>query len=281
MPKLPWQSHPTTQIVPCTVAEYEQARGQFMGSHLLDLFNHSPRSCQWKMQGLLQEASRPAYDLGRAIHCFILEGPTEFHQRHEIAEGPINEKTGKPFGRDSKAWQEWNEQLVAEGRQVINGEEFTKMAAMAESIAETDASQLLHIGLPEVTIRGELHGVRCQSRLDFFNQDAGWIVDLKTCEDLDRFSRDFSRFGYDRQLAFYRGMVQGLGLPVQPRVYVIAAEKSEPFRSHVFEVSPETLDLAAEQIQGSLLTYRQLVATIGFDRPWPRSLKFGRTVTQL
>lgn len=281
MARLPWENQPRTQIIECSVADYDKARTQFMGSHMLELFRFSPRQCQWKMQGLIPPTSTPYYEFGRAFHCFALEGVTEFHARYEIAEGPINPKTGSPYGRDSKAFGTWYEEITASGKQVISGDEFSRLQMMAEALDETAARDLLQVGRPELTIRGQLHGVQCQSRLDFFDPDRGILVDLKTTESLSRFEKDFWKYGYDRQMAFYRGMAQGLNLGSPIQVFIIAVEKSEPHRTHCWTLTEATLGEAEEQIKGSLLQYRQLTASLGFERPWPLSLEYGRTIGTL
>lgn len=282
MAALPWENQPRTQIVKCSTLEYDRARLQFMGSHMLELFEFSPRQCQWKMQGLIPSSTKSFYDFGKAQHCYTLEGAEAFHAQYEVAEGPINPKTQAPYGRDTKAYAAWLEECQATGKQIVSGSEFIQIQRMTESINETAARELLQYGLPEVTIRGQLHGVNSQSRLDWLNIDNGIIVDLKTTESLSRFEKDFWRFGYHRQMAFYRGMVQGLLLPCKRiEVYVIAVEKSEPYRTHVWNLTEATLGEAEEQIKQSLLQYRQLVANLGFDRPWPLSLKFGRSVSAL
>ena len=230
MVRLPWDTNPRTQIVECSVEDYDKARTQYMGAHMLELFRFSPRQCQWKMQGLIPSTTKSYYEFGKAFHCFLLEGPTEFHNRWEITEGPINPKTQSPYGRDTKAFAEWYEEFSATGKQAISGNEFQQIQQMAESVEETCARDLLQIGRAELTVRGTLHGVNCQSRLDFWNHDNAVLVDLKTCESLGRFEKDFTRYGYSRQLAFYRGMVAGLGqLNYLPSVYVAAVEKCEPY----------------------------------------------------
>ena len=281
MVRLPWESHPRTQVIECSVEDYDRARHQFMGSHMLELFRFSPRQCQWKMQGLIPSSSTSFYDFGRAFHCFILEGAGVFHSRYEIAEGPINPKTGSPYGRDSKAFQSWYEEITASGRQIISGEEFVRIQMMAESIEETASRELLEVGRAELTIRGRLYGVDCQSRLDFFDANRGILVDLKTTESLGRFEKDFWRYGYNRQMAFYKGMAEGLGLSVPIQVYVIAVEKGEPHRTHCWALTEATLSEADESNKASLLQYRQLVANLGYDKPWPLSLEYGRTIGTL
>jgi hypothetical protein len=283
MAQLPWQNKPRTQIIPCTVREYEQARLQYMGSHMLGTFDFSPRLAQWKMKGLIPSKSTSYYEVGKALHCFVLEGATEFHNRYEVAEGPINPKTQAPYGRDTKAFSTWYEEITATGKEIVSGAELNQIEQMAESIYETAARDLLQVGAPEVTIRGHLYQVACQSRLDWldYSQNIIHLVDLKTTENLGRFEKDFWKFGYQRQLAFYRGMVDGLGMGRPIQVDVIAVEKQEPYRSHVWNISEATLLEAEEWVKARLLDYRQLVANFGFDRPWPLSLEFGRSIGTL
>lgn len=281
MATLPWANQPRTQIVQCSVAEYDRARLEFMGSHMLEAFNHSPRQCQWKLKGLIPSSSSVAYDFGRAFHCYLLEGITEFHNRYEVAEGPINPKTQSPYGKDTKAYTTWYEEITASGKSIVSGDELQQIQMMAESVNETAARELLAYGLPEVTIRGQMYGVACQSRLDWLSTDTGVLVDLKTTESLERFEKDFWKFRYNRQMAFYRGMVEGLLLPCPIQVYMLAVEKKEPFRTHIWQLTEATLGEAAEEVKASLLQYRQLVASMGFDRPWPLSLKYGRSISTL
>ena len=282
MPQMPWDTKPTTAIVQgCTVADYDKARTQFMGSHLLELFRFSPRQCQWKIQGLIPSSTTSYYEIGTALHCFVLEGAGAFHERYEIAEGPINPKTGNPYGRDTKAFSTWYEEITATGRQVVSGSEFTQIQMMSEAINETAARDLLQYGLPEVTIRGQLHGVQCQSRLDWLDTQNMVLVDLKTTESLSRFEKDFWKYGYNRQLAFYRGMVQGLQTGKDVQVYCVAVEKQEPHRTHCWQLTEATLADADEQNKQNLLQFRQLVAGLGWERPWPLSLEFGRSIGTL
>ena len=47
-----------------------------------------------------------AMALGSAVHMLALE-PERFEQEYDIHEGPINPKTGRSYGRDTKAFEEW------------------------------------------------------------------------------------------------------------------------------------------------------------------------------
>jgi len=283
MVQLPWtQKTPATQIVECTAADYHAGRSHYMTSHMLDTFRHSPRLCQQKMNGLIKEQTKSYYELGTAAHLFILEGPAAFHERYTVANGPVNPKTGNCYGRDTKKFEEWIAEVEASGMKIVSDEEFQDIQAMADSIEESNAAELLHYGRPEVTIRGILKGVPCQSRLDFLDLDRVRIVDLKTTESLERFDRDFFKFKYDKQLAFYRSMVAGLALSDRvPEVYVIAVEKSPPYRVHSWQVTEATLSAAGEVNKLLLDQYRQVSKTVGNTMKWPISIEYGRTFGQI
>jgi hypothetical protein len=118
--------------------------------------------------------------------------------------------------------------------------------------------------------------------LDFLDLDRSRIVDLKTTESLERFDRDFFKFKYDKQLAFYRSMVAGLALTDRvPEVYVIAVEKSPPYRVHSWQVTEATLSAADEVNKLLLDQYRQVSKTVGNTMKWPISIEYGRTFGQI
>ena len=78
-----------------------------MSSHLLATFRESPELYRRKTHGEIAEAESPALALGRAAHCLILEGKAAFDEQYVVADGPVNPKTGEPFGKATKAYAEW------------------------------------------------------------------------------------------------------------------------------------------------------------------------------
>ena len=272
---MPWDEAGDVEICDVSVAEYEAARGSYMSSHLLELFRSSPRLCQWKLAGLLPSVDSPAYSFGRAVHTYLLEGPEVFGARYKVGDGPINEKTGKPFGKDSQKYADWYKEATKDGAEVIDSASLEVLQGMRDSLAETpDALEEFRSGEPEVTVRGFLaHGIECQSRLDWFDADGPVqrIVDLKTTENLDRFHRDFFSFGYDRQLAFYAMMIRA-AYGRLPRVSVVAIEKRQPYRVGCWLITEETLETAKADVETSL---RHFAALKEVSEPWPLSLRHG------
>jgi hypothetical protein len=95
--------------------------------------------------------------VGKAAHALILEGREEYERRF-AAEGPINDKTGKPYGIETKACQEW---IAANGRAVLGSQAAALVEAMAASVkAHPVASSLLDwSGSPELWIEAKYRGI--------------------------------------------------------------------------------------------------------------------------
>jgi hypothetical protein len=157
-------------------------------------------------------------------------------------------------------------------KEVISETDYYKIGCMAAHVKDHKAVRKVFPhpgGQAEVTIRSQLGGVECQSRIDWLDLDNKTIVDLKTCADLGskhtehfpcKFARDSKVFGYANQLAFYRSMVYNLTGEVF-KVFIVAAEKAEPFEVGLFEMSATTLDAAEQQNQATVKEYKNCVET--------------------
>ena len=188
------------------------------------------------------EEERAAFVVGRAAHCRVLEGEAEFRRRFAIG-GPINPKTGKSFGQDTKAYAEW---AAAIGKPAISQDTSDLCDRLTRAVREHDvATSLIAEGQGEGVVRTEFAGLPSQIRIDWTHPERG-IVDLKTIDDLDYFELQARSFGYAHQLAFYRAVLaQVTGR--KPEVHVIAVEKKEPYRVGVWRFSDQVLDAAARE----------------------------------
>ncbi len=233
----------SVQDLICEPADvYHAQAGKYLSSHRLADFRRCPLLFQKKAQGLIQDQDRPAYVVGRAAHVLILEGRDVYEQTYAFG-GPINPKTGQPFGSRTKAFQDWAD---AQGKPVLDDEQAALIESLNASLqAHKHAWALLADGVPEGVVRATYCGVPCQARLDWLNPERG-IVDLKTCDNLDWLQSDARAYGYAHQLAFYRSMVASVTNTNLP-VYLIAAEKREPLRCGVWRISEEVLGLAQKE----------------------------------
>lgn len=235
---------------------YHAQATHYLSSHQLALFRECPLHYRkWKL-GEIADEDRPAYAIGRAAHTLILEGRLAFDAEFAIG-GPINPKTGAPFGPNTKAFAEWSEQI---GKSVLSTDHARLVEGMADSVRNHAlANELLGSGIAEGVIRRDYQDLPSQIRLDWFSPEYG-IVDLKTTDNLKWFEADARRFGYAYQLAFYRSIAQ-LALGQELPVHLIAVEKREPFRCGVWVVPGQSLDIAERENEAAIERLRNCMAT--------------------
>ncbi len=225
-------------------AVYHASRKDHLSSHVLADFRRCPKLYRRKQLGLVPERDSAAYALGRAAHVLILEGRERFEAEFAVG-GPINPKTGQPFGTQTKAFAEWASSV---GKPVLSDLDAALLEQMRAGVHDhVFARELLRSGVAEGVVRAEYGGVPCQARIDWINPvDGRGIVDLKTCSDLDEFERDLHRYGYVHQMAFYRELVvEACGVELE--VHLVAIEKREPYRCGVWQLSRRLLDRAADE----------------------------------
>jgi len=244
---------------------YHAQAHSYLSSHRLADFRKCPELFHRKQLGLVEDKDTPAYLLGRAAHTLILEGREAFEAEYAVG-GPVNPKTGLPFGKATKAFQEWAD---AQGKPVLADED----AAFVEQLhlavhAHPVAPGLLTGGVAEGVCRAEYCGIPCQVRPDYFHPDHG-VVDLKTCDDLTWFEADARRYGYLHQVAFYRAVLRAASLSacdaqaggtVFP-VHIVAVEKKEPFRVGVWLVAESALDFAEAENAAAIERLKECQAT--------------------
>ena len=223
---------------------YHAKAKDYLSSHWLTEFRRCPLLYHRKRLGLIPRRESTAFLIGRAAHTLILEGRDRYEAEFAVG-GPINPKTGKPYGSGTKAFAEWADRI---GKPVLSDDQAAVIEQMAASVkAHIFARELLAIGQAEGVVRREYAGHPCQVRLDWINPIAGrGLVDLKTTDELDSFEFSIRAFGYVHQLAFYRALIAeaiGVTLPV----HIIAVEKREPFRSGVWVICSKVLDAAQRE----------------------------------
>lgn len=229
--------------------EYHAAtkRNEYTSSHRLNLFRKCPALYKKTIDGLIVEGDTAAFQLGRATHTLILEGVDKFAEEFAVSDGPVNEKTGKPYGKATKAYLDW---AAEQKRPVISTEDYRMMNDMFATVrSHPVAKDLLASGIAEGTIRTTWDGEPVQARLDWYDPERNILVDLKTCSDIDRFGYDIRDFQYVPQMAFYAKALMLSGAAT-PDVFLVAVEKKEPFRVSVTHISATTVEDAISHHMG-------------------------------
>ena len=227
--------------------EYHSKAQWFLSSHQLIDFMRCPYLLAKKRAGLIKQSESPAFLLGRAAHCRILEGRDAYEAEFAMG-GPINPSTQKPYGSTTKKFLEWQ---AKQGKPVLSHAQVELVESMASGVAMSEvARKLLAEGRAEGVIRAAYCGTPCQIRCDWVNPTLG-LVDMKTCDDLTWFEADARRYGYHHQMAFYQGVLRAaLGFDVL--VHFIAIEKKEPYRCGVWRLSDDTLSIARCEVEAAV-----------------------------
>ena len=228
-------------------SEYHARAGEFLSSHQLLDFMKCPWLHRKKALGMIEEKDSPAYFVGRAAHVRILEGRDAYEAAFALG-GPINPRTNRPFGANTKAFAQW---AAEQGKPVLSHDQVELIENMASGAAMNDAAvDLLLYGRAEGVVRATYCAVPCQIRIDWTHPHRG-IVDLKTCDELTWFEADARRYRYPTQMAFYQSVLaEVLGEHVP--VHIVAVEKREPFRCGVWRVSDDTLAIARKENQAAI-----------------------------
>jgi hypothetical protein len=233
---------------------YHAKSKDYLTAHALADFRHCPLFYRQKQLGLIPDHDSTFYLVGRAAHTLILEGRERYGREFAVG-GPINPKTGQPFGSKTKAFAEWAAQ---QSKTVLSDDHAALVEQMAAAVKGHDlARELLADGTAEGVVRGEYEGHACQARIDWISADPDHgIVDLKTADTLDNFEISASTFGYMHQLAFYRALVARVSGRVVP-VHLITVEKREPYRCGVWQIRSAVLDAVQEQNENALRELEQ------------------------
>ena len=263
----------TTDVLTREPADvYHAKAGEYLSSHRLADFRKCPRLFRKKELGLIEEGDRPAYRVGRATHTLILEGRHTLEAEYEIG-GPINPKTGKPYGRRSKTWQRWAE---SHGKDVLTEAEAALISEMNAGVCDHSlACELLSDGVAEGVVRAAYRGMPCQARIDWLNPASG-IVDLKSCDDVDYLEPDARRYRYAHQLAFYRAVLAEAAGETLP-VYLVAVEKREPYRAGVWRIGEGVLAQAQKENEEAIRNLKRCRE----EDTWPTGYEDLRTFDYL
>ena len=264
VPPPPW-----TLAIPETEYHGAAVRGDYMSSGMLREFRRCPAQYHGIVKGTAARADSGAFRIGRAVHKLLLEGETPFRGAFTVG-GPLNERTGRTFGPDTKAFSEWLRDNGLDKAGTLTSAEADHVRRMRDAAkSHPEIGRLFSDGWAERSARMTMEGVPCQIRIDWLRAD-GMAVDVKTVEDITRFESDARRFGYLHQFAFYRdGALAAGGGELEMTAVVL--EKKPPYRAGVWTFPFATLEPYSIQNRQSLTAYRRCRETgrwpTGYESP--------------
>lgn len=162
---------------------------------------------------------------------------------------PVNEKTGKAYGYDTKAYNEAHEEAVMQsgGKQLCFKHERDEALTMVQELLEGNRhlspiiKQFLKNGKAEQSHFLKYQGVGFKYRTDLKTRKA--MVDWKTTTlenpKAEQFSRQIDKFGYHISAAFYQFMEHQLTGKWR-KFYWVVQEKNPPYDFTILDSSEWT-----------------------------------------
>ncbi len=212
------------------------------GSSLISTFLKSPRLANAIRTGAYQEPETAAMRQGSLFHA-LLDPGSGFTKNH---------RCGPDADRRTTAWRTAEAEAKDEGVVLLPMEEWDMLHRMADSVrANPVAASLLAHAEHEVGFRMPLGPIQIQCRADILHR---WdhLGDLKTTGDLDEFGRSVATYGYHRQAALYRRLIQAACGRWLPFSFVVV-EKSAPFyRCRVIDLTADYLASGDDEVDAAL-----------------------------
>ena len=138
--------------------EYTQVsqQGQYLTSHFLADFRQCPLLYWQKLNGAAVIDDTTAFQIGRAAHSLVLGGKEAFDAEYLVSSGPINPKTGEPYGKQTKAFKDW---AAEQEKVIITESEFEFLQQLQNSVwNHGKAMELLKSGQYTVSEVGYMVG---------------------------------------------------------------------------------------------------------------------------
>ena len=228
--------------------EYHKAEG--VSSSDFRLLEKSPVHYENKN---LFKLSGKQFDLGSLVHKMVLEPTT-------IGDEFIKEDfEGADLNKNSKAYKEAKADFVAqcEGLMVIPVDVWEQAENMTKNVIAI-AGGLLQNGVAEESffVEDDTFEITRKCRPDFYREDLGLVIDLKTTGDGSEygFSKSLYDYKYHRQAGWYLDTLSKAGINAK-RFIFITVETKKPYMVDVWEIDPVSLQVGREKYERVLKSY--------------------------
>lgn len=216
-----------------------------------------------------------ALDFGRAYHCLVLEGREAFDERFAVCPVPIEYKGRNP---GKQMWDAFKKAHA--GKTLFDYDTGAQLEQMRERLMESHlARALIEQSTHELTWRGvdTRHRVLFQARTDGYSNGGQrvwrgrpFILDLKTAaeDDFRSFERSFrnARYGYHRQSALYRDVVEVTGGAKEADFIFVRQAKAPPYDVIVYDgVDADALAYGQREIRAAM----EVLAECRASGVWP------------
>jgi hypothetical protein len=219
-----------------------------IGSTTAKSWLESPRLFRDELDGIKIRKDSRAFQFGRAGHMRYTDRAL-FDQL--VSTGPVNEKTGRPYGAETKAYQEWS--AANPGKIILSDRELTDLELMDQRMP----SQVREIlsdpdGVAESSFYVSLAGVAVKCRPDWMTDRC--VYDIKTIGNMADAEKHISRYKYWFSHAWYRMIIKaetGQSLPFR----FIFSEKNPPYRWRIIDIDADWIgyaDATVDRVLGEI-----------------------------
>lgn len=234
--------------------EYHGEREHLSSSNLKQLLKDPADFYDKKILGNSKQERKNAFDEGSLAHCYILE-PHMHDEDFLIFDG---------FRKAGKVWQEFKAtEEAGKNRTILSKPQQKRVQNWVKGYEKNKtAVELIAPCKSELSLFGELDGVKIKVRADSINIEQGYIGDVKTTAydtDVDSFKDTVKDFGYDLSACLYAEMFQQhFGRKFE--FYFIVLGKKD-CSCEVFKLSDESRKKGMKQIRKALKLYKECMRT--------------------
>jgi hypothetical protein len=193
------------------------------------------------------------FDLGSLVHKMVLEPDT-------LGEEFVKEDfEGCYLNKNSKAYKEAKALFLEEyeGKTVVPVNVWEQAERMTENVMAI-AGGLLRGGEAERSffVEDNLYEVTRKCRPDYYLEEMGVVIDLKTTSDGSEhgFSKSLYQYRYHRQAAYYLDTLQMAGHNAETFIF-ITVETSKPHMVDVWEIDPLSVQAGRDNYTELLMQY--------------------------
>jgi len=193
------------------------------------------------------------FNLGTLVHKMVLE-PDDLENEFikESFEGCTLNKNSKAY-KEAKA--RFDEEC--EGLTVVPVNDWEQAEAMARNVLAI-AGGLLQEGVAEESffVDDPIFNITRKCRPDYYREDLGIVIDLKTTADGSEygFSKSLYAYRYHRQAAWYLDALDRDGINAT-RFIFITVESKKPYMVDVWEIDPTSVQVGRDNYHDLLIEY--------------------------
>lgn len=227
--------------------EQYHSRPEVSRSDIHIILTESPY--HYKNKDLFREEKK-CFDIGGAFDTLTLQ-PELFNDKYAVM-GKIDKRT--------KIGKEEHKNFIDKNinKTILSSEDFKLISNMKQSLLDDDeAKKILQNGEAEQSYFGELEGVNVRCRPDYYREDIGLIVDLKTSlrANPSYIAKSFANLDYDVQAVFYSDILKSLGYKVNKFRFIVV-EKKAPYIVAHYDYDMPSLDNARHLYIQALRDYK-------------------------